>query len=79
MENAKYLYKNNIMEVRITYRSEIYIKGDTLEEIKRKWENIDLSPIDCQEPDTPDHAFLETVSIEDADTFKSLENEWNKT
>lgn len=59
------------MEVRITYRSEVYIKGDSLEEIKDKWEALNLT---SQEGNSE---FVELCSVEDAETYEDLENEFN--
>lgn len=36
-------------EVRITFRSEVYIKGKTLEEIEEKWEELPLYSADALE------------------------------
>lgn len=58
------------MEVRITFRSEVYIKGETLEEIKEKWEDI---PIFCADAIDNYYAdFVELESVEDADTCEDL-------
>lgn len=35
------------MEVRITFRSEVYIKGKTIEEIKDKWMKLPLFSADA--------------------------------
>ena len=59
------------MEVRFTYRSEVYIKGDSLEEIKDKWEALNLT---SQEGNS---GFVELCSVVDADTHEDLENEFN--
>lgn len=56
------------MEARITWRSELFIKGDTLEEIKRKFENLDLGL---------NSSFVENLSIEDVDTEEDLTSEFN--
>lgn len=58
------------MEVRITFRSEVYIKGETLEEIKEKWEDM---PIFCVDALMNHYAnFVELESVEDADTCEDL-------
>ena len=59
------------MEVRITYRSEVYIKGDSLKEIKDKWEALNLT---SQEGNSE---FVELCSVEDAETYEDLENKFN--
>ena len=35
------------IEVRVTFRSEVYIKGKTMEEIKNKWEEFSLFSVDA--------------------------------
>jgi hypothetical protein len=60
------------MEVRITYRSEIYIKGRTLDEIKAKFEILDLDPNEAHDKDVTDYGFIEVVSVEDAKTYEDL-------
>ena len=35
------------IEVRVTFRSEVYIKGKTMEEIKEKWEELPLFSADA--------------------------------
>ena len=64
------------MEVRITYRSEVYIQGDTLEDIKRTWENINLDDVKHEENVT-DYGFVELVSVEDANSYEDLTSEFN--
>lgn len=59
------------MEVRITYRSEVYIKGDSLKEIKEKWDALNLT---SQEGNSE---FVELCSVEDAETYEDLEEEFN--
>ena len=60
------------MEVRITWRTEIYIKGEDLDEIRGKWEELDLDPIDKYDEDVTDFGFVELVSVEDADTYEDI-------
>lgn len=59
------------MEVRITFRSEVFIEGKDLAEIKRKWEELDLNNNSCME-------FVELCSVEDADTYEDIETEFRK-
>ena len=59
------------MEVRITWRSEVYIKGDNLAEIKEKWEELNLMPI-IGNDDVVGFDFVELVSVEDADTYEDM-------
>lgn len=58
------------MEVRITYRSEIYIEGENLEEIKQKFEGLNLDPIDKDDESVTDYGFIEVTSAEDAYTYE---------
>lgn len=64
------------MEVRITYRSEIYIQGDTLEDIKKTWENIILDDVGHEENVT-DYGFVELMSVEDANSYEDLTSKFN--
>jgi len=59
------------MEARITYRSEVYIKGNSLEEIKEKWESINLDNVE-NEKDVTDYGFIDVISIEDANSYEDL-------
>ena len=65
---------NRIMEARITYRYEIYIEGKDLNDIRRKWYDIDLTPkfVDVAPEGVEDGGFIELVSAEDADTWQDL-------
>jgi len=67
------------MVARITYRSEIYVEGTTLEDIKKSVEfGINLDPIGKDEPEVRGFAFVEIVSVEDADNdCKDLLSEYN--
>ena len=62
------------MEVRITFRSEVFIKGDNMKEIKEKFEELPLYSADALEDASAD--FCEVVSVEDAETHEDLENEF---
>lgn len=57
------------MRVRITFRSEIYLEGDSLEEIRNKWENTDLYSEDALKHGAD---FVELVSADDVDTGEEL-------
>lgn len=54
------------MKIRITYLSEVYVEGETLEECRRKWAELDLT----SKEGNPE--FVELVSVEDADTYEDL-------
>lgn len=64
------------MEVRITYRSEIYLEGENLEEIKQKFESLNLDPIDKDDDSVSDYGFIEITTVEDADTYEDYFNEF---
>ena len=52
------------MEVRITFRSEIYINGDSLEDVSKKWESMELF---SGEANACGACEIELVSVEDED------------
>ena len=64
------------MEVRITYRSEIYIKGNTFKDIMDKYESLNLDPTDKDDESITDYGFCETISVEDADSYEDLMSEY---
>ena len=64
------------MEVRVIYRSEVYIKGDTIEDIKRTWENINLEHVEHKE-NVIDYGFVELIAVEDADSYEDLTSKFN--
>lgn len=72
LSNGKTCYGSQIdelldedIEVRITFRSEIYINGKTMEEIKNKWEELPLFSADALE--TYNAEFIEMCSVEKVD------------
>ena len=60
------------MEARITYRSEIIVKGDNLAEIKQKFESMNLTSKEGN------GQFVEMVSVEDYDTYRDIMDEWDE-
>lgn len=60
------------MEARITYRSEIIVKGDNLAEIKQKFESMNLTSKEGN------GQFVEMVSVEDYDTYRDITEEWDE-
>ena len=64
------------MEVRFTFRGEVYISGDTMEEIKEKWESFPLFSDVAVEEYNADFVELETV--ENAETYEDLDKEYIK-
>lgn len=72
LSNGKTCYGSQIdelldedIEVRITFRSEIYISGKTMEEIKNKWEELPLFSVDALE--TYNAEYIEMCSVEKVD------------
>lgn len=72
LSNGKTCYGSQIdelldedIEVRITFRSEIYISGKTMEEIKNKWEELPLFSADALE--TYNAEYIEMCSVEKVD------------
>lgn len=61
------------MKLRITFRSEMYVEGETMEDCISQWERTPLYP-----PKT-NCSFVEISSIEDADTYEDKTNEWDET
>ena len=53
------------IEVRVTFRSEVYIKGKTLNEIREKWENMPIFSADALE--TYHAEYIEMCSSERVD------------
>ena len=53
------------MMVRITWRMECYISGRDLADIKEKWDNFDIRSNDAE--------YVETTSVENADTNDDIE------
>ena len=63
------------MEVRITFRSEIVITGETLADCAKQWKQIELFSDEAKQHDA---CQIELVSVEDAETFKDMLSEFNK-
>lgn len=62
------------MEVRITFRSEIFLDGKDMKEIVNKWENIRLF---SGEAVAEGADFIEVDTVEDVDTFDDVFDEFN--
>ena len=63
------------MEVRITFRSEIVITGETLADCEKQWEQMELFSDEAKQHED---CQIELVSVEDAETFKDMLSEFNK-
>ena len=67
------------MVTRITFRSEIFVEGKDLKEIKHKFENLPIYDIDIQDKGMYDYGFCEYISIEDVDNgYEDLINEYER-
>ena len=66
------------MVARITFRSEIFIEGETLAEIRDKFESIPIYALkDVNGKDIYDYGFCELISVEDTDTYDDIMNQWD--
>ena len=63
------------MELRITFRSEIVINGETLADCAKQWEQMELFSDDAKQHEA---CQIELVSVEDAETSKDMLSEFNK-
>lgn len=64
------------MEVRFTFRGEVYISGDTMKEIKEKWESLPLfSDVAVEEYDAD---FVELETVENAENYDDLMSDFIK-
>lgn len=57
------------MEARIRFSSEVYIQGDTIDEIRQKWEHLRLFTTDALEVYAD---VIDVECVEDADTGKEI-------
>jgi len=62
------------MEVRITFRSEIFLEGKDMKEIVSKWEYMELFSKEANEAYASE---IEVVSVEDAETYDDLMDEFD--
>lgn len=62
------------MEVRIKFDADIVIKGNTMQEVREKFESMELW---SQEAKDSNVEFSEIQLIEDANTYKDLADEYD--
>jgi hypothetical protein len=63
------------MKVRLVFTSEIYLEGDSMSEIREKWENFPtIYSTDAVEQG--DAGFCDLVAVEDGETFDNVETEF---
>ena len=60
------------IEVRVTFRSEIYIKGKTMEEIKDKWVELPLFSADAMETYNADYIEMCSAERVDDDSYDDV-------
>ena len=61
------------MKVRIAFRSDVIIEGETMKDVREKWENMTLFSNEAEKADV---SFLDIDCIEDADTYDDVEREF---
>lgn len=66
--------ETRVMTARITFRSEVYITGKSLKEIKEKFEGMPIFSADALEKASAD--FIEVVSVTDDENSKDLFSEF---
>lgn len=59
------------MKARITFRSEIIIEGKDISEIRDKWFKLNIYSNEAKELGM---RFIETNSVEDAETFEDIKS-----
>lgn len=59
------------MEVRFKFSADLVISGDSIAEIKEKWETM---PLFSQDAEKCGVEYCETALIEDAETYEDLMN-----
>lgn len=62
------------MKIRITFRSECYVEGDSMAEIRDKYETTNIYSEEFLE--NLDGDFVETMTVEDADTYEDKSSEY---
>lgn len=60
------------MVARILFTSEIYIKGDSIEDIKKTFSQLDLFPMIRTDEVVEGVDFYDILCVEDADTHKRI-------
>ena len=63
------------MEVRIKFEAVVYIEADDMREVVRKWACM---PLFSDEARLAGADFCEIVSVEDANTFEDMGEEFNR-
>ncbi len=64
------------MVARITFRSEIYIEGEDIKEIRDRFERIPIYDVKLDGDKESEYGFCEIMSVEDAETNEDMETEF---
>lgn len=64
------------MEIRITFTSEVVIKGRNMEEVRDKWEEMPLFADEAEKEYGAE--FIEVVSVENNQTDDDMMMQWNQ-
>ena len=62
------------MEVRIKFSADIYIEGETMQEVRSKFENMPLFAIDALDCGAE---FSEIELVEDAETYNDVRHDYD--
>lgn len=62
------------MEVRVKFTADVYIEGNSIEDIKNKWEGMDLF---SEEAKSHGAEFGEVLIVDDAETYEDLMEKFN--
>ena len=61
-------------KIRLRFSAEIYIKAENIQEAREKWEGMQLFSQEALECEAE---FIDFESIEDAETYKDISEEWD--
>lgn len=63
-------------KVRITFTSEVYLEGEDMAHIKQQWADLPVFTADALEDAYAE--ILDVESVEDADTYEDLKDEFDE-
>ena len=66
------------MVARITFRSEVYVEGDNIEDIARKWEGMELYSTEANKGMASPIEFVELDKVED-EGYNDITSEFNQS
>lgn len=64
------------MEVRVKFSADVVLKGNSLDEIKEKWESFPLFSADALEEGGAE--YCEILSVEELPSYNDIIHEWNE-